>query len=94
MKFLVMWSLELRLLSADMMKSVVKVGDYAKKLETDGKLEARYHLVGRHGGAWIYKVASNEELDNLLALSPVYNFAHYDIYPLADMVAQASILQK
>lgn len=94
MKFLVMWSLELRLLSSEMTKSVLKVQDYAQKLSADGKLVARYHLVGRHGGAWIYNVASNEELDRLLALSPVFNFSHYEIFPLAEMDDQASIVQK
>ncbi len=94
MKFLVMWSLEMRLLSSEMMKSVVKVQGYANKLQADGKLDARYHLVGKHGGAWVYNVASNEELDNLLASSPVFNFAHYDVYPLAEMLDQTSILQK
>jgi hypothetical protein len=41
----------------------------------------RYHLIGRHGGAWIYDVKSNEELDLLLAMSPVYNYAHYEVLP-------------
>jgi muconolactone delta-isomerase len=30
-------------------------------------------------------VGSNEELERLLALMPVYNFAHYTVYPLAEM---------
>ncbi len=85
MKFLVLWSLEIKLLSAEMMKVVLRQQDYGKKLEAEGKLEKRYHVVGRHGGAWIYNVASNEELDRLLAASPVYNFAHFEIYPLAEM---------
>jgi len=43
-------------------------------------------VVGRHGGAWIYNVISNEELDRLLAMSPVYNFATYQVLAaLADM---------
>lgn len=28
---------------------------------------------------------SNEELDRLLATSPVYNFANYEVYALAEM---------
>jgi muconolactone delta-isomerase len=35
--------------------------------------------------AWIYEVDSHEEVERLLARSPVFNFAHYDVYPLADM---------
>ena len=58
---------------------------YGKKMEADGKLECRYHVVGKHGGAWIYNVESNEELDRLLAMAPVYNFATYEVLPLAEM---------
>jgi len=58
---------------------------YAEKLFAQGKLVARYHLVGGHGGVWIYDVDSNEELDRLLAISPVYNFARYEVTALAEM---------
>ena len=33
----------------------------------------------------MYDVGSNEELERLIALMPVYNFAHYTVYPLAEM---------
>ena len=92
MKFLVLWSLEIKLLSAEMMKAVLRQQDYGKKLEAEGKLEKRYHVVGQHGGAWIYSVASNEELDRLLAASPVYNFAHFDVYPLAEMRDDSTVV--
>ena len=85
MKFLVLWKLELARLSPEMARAVVRMPDYAEPLEAQGKVIARYHVVGGHGGAWIYDVASHEEFDLLLAKSPVYNFAHYDVYPLADM---------
>ena len=58
---------------------------YGKKMEADGKLECRYHVVGKHGGAWIYNVGSHEELDRLLAMAPVYNFAKYEVLALAEM---------
>jgi muconolactone delta-isomerase len=61
----------------------MQMPDYAKKL--GDKLECRYHVIGSHGGAWIYKVTSNEELDRLLAMSPVYNFATYKVLALAEM---------
>ncbi len=86
-KFLVLWKLELSQLSMEMMHALLKQQDYGKKLQQQGKLERRYHLIGRHGGAWIYVVDSNEELDRLLATSPVYNMATYDVYPLAVMEA-------
>jgi muconolactone delta-isomerase len=67
---------------------------YGEKLEADGKLECRYHVIGSHGGAWIYDVASNEELDRLLAMSPVYNFATYQVLALADMTDPFTVAGK
>ena len=85
MKFLVIWRVELSRVSGEMMRSVLTMPDHAKPLEERGKVIGRYHIVGSHGGAWIYDVDSNDELEMLLAQSPVYNFSHYDVYPLADM---------
>ncbi|WP_410663595.1 muconolactone Delta-isomerase family protein [Amycolatopsis sp. lyj-84] len=85
MKFLVLFRMELALLSGEMAAAVARMPRYAGPLEEKGKVLARYHLVGQHGGAWIYDVGSNEELERLLAMSPVYNFARYEIHPLADM---------
>ncbi|MBW3614644.1 MAG: muconolactone Delta-isomerase family protein [Actinobacteria bacterium] len=87
MKFLVIWRLEISRLSADMMKTVLKMSDYARPLEEQGKVTGRYHIVGSHGGAWIYEVSSNDELEMLLAQSPVYNFSHFQVFPLADMAS-------
>jgi muconolactone delta-isomerase len=85
MKYLVLWRMELSLLSAEMAAAVARMPRYAKPLEERGTVIARYHLVGQHGGAWIYAVSSHEELERLLAMSPVYNFARYEIHPLAEM---------
>ena len=85
MKFLVLWHLDVGTPSPDVVKAVAKMPAYASKLKADGKLECRYHLIGKHGGAWIYVVKSNEELDLLLAMAPVYNYAHYEVLALADM---------
>ena len=35
---------------------------------------------------------SNEELDLLLAWRPVFNYAHYQVLPLADMATAATVL--
>lgn len=85
MKFLVIWQIEIALLSREILKSVARMPEYATPLEQQGKILARYHIPGSHGGAWIYDVQSNEELDMLLARSPVYNYSRYQVYPLADM---------
>ena len=94
MKFLVLWHLDTARLSPEVIGAVLDQPKYAKKLEADGKLECRYHVVGSHGGAWIYRVSSNEELDRLLAMSPVYNFASYQILPLAEMTDPATVTGK
>lgn len=87
MKFLVMWQIELSRLSTEVIKAVFRMPEYAEPLEQQGKVAARYHIVGSHGGAWIYEVDSNEELEMLLAKSPVYNYARFQVHPLADMAA-------
>jgi muconolactone delta-isomerase len=92
MKFLVLWHFDLTRLGREVTNAVMQMSDYAKKLED--KLECRYHVIGSHGGAWIYKVASNEELDRLLAMSPVYNYATYQVLPLAEMTDPATIMGK
>jgi muconolactone delta-isomerase len=85
MKFLVVWKMEISMLSAEMMKTVLRMPDVAQPLEASGKVIGRYHIVGSHGGAWIFNVESNDELEMLLASLPVYNFSHFEVYPLADM---------
>ena len=87
MKFLVIWKIEIGRLSGDVLKAVLRMRDHAVPLEQSGKVIGRYHIVGSHGGAWIYNVDSNDELEMLLAQSPVYNFSHYQVYPLADMTS-------
>ncbi|HEX8769689.1 MAG TPA: muconolactone Delta-isomerase family protein [Acidimicrobiales bacterium] len=85
MKFLVVWRMEISRLSTEMMKTVLRMPEYATPLEESGKVIGRYHIVGSHGGAWIFNVESNDELEMLLAQSPVYNFSHFEVMPLADM---------
>lgn len=86
MKFLVVWKIDVALLSKEVLRAVLGMPEYAGPLEHSGKVIARYHIPGAHGGAWIYDVDSNEELDMLLARSPVFNYSHYEVTPLADMV--------
>ncbi len=85
MKFLVLWRMELSLLSREMAQAVGRMAEYGATLENEGKVLARYHVVGAHGGAWIYQVDSHEEFERLLARAPIFNFARYEIHALADM---------
>jgi muconolactone delta-isomerase len=93
MKFLVLWEFELAGLRPEVVPAVARMPDYAAGLKSQGKLVARYHLVGKHGGAWIYDVESNEELERLLATAPVYNFAHYEVMALAEMDTPATVIR-
>ena len=92
MKFLVLWHFDLSRLSPEVTGAILKMPDYAKKL--GNKLECRYHVIGSHGGAWIYNVESNEELDRLLAMSPVYNYAIYEVLALAEMTDPETVTGK
>jgi muconolactone delta-isomerase len=85
LKYLVTWTLELALLSREMATAITRVPAYAAELERSGKIIARYHIVGAHGGVWIFDVDSHEELERLLGGSPAYNFSHYDVKPLSQM---------
>jgi muconolactone delta-isomerase len=87
-----MWELDLARLSTGILHAVIRMPEYAQEVIDQGKLEARYHSAGKHGGAWIYDVASNEELERLLAMAPVYSFPRYEIYPLAEMETPADVL--
>ena len=75
MKFLVLWNLEQSLLSDAMVRAIARMPEYGGRLEEQGKVLMRYHIVGAHGGAWIYDVESHEEFERLLAVAPVFNFA-------------------
>ena len=85
MKFLALWNIELSLLSEAMVGAIARMPEYGERLQRQGKVVARHHIVGAHGGAWIYDVDSHEEFERLLAVAPVFNFARYTIHPLADM---------
>ena len=56
MKFLVLWHLEAGQPSPDLIKAVAQTPNYAKKFQADGKLECRYHLIGKHGGAHRFSI--------------------------------------
>jgi muconolactone delta-isomerase len=79
---------------SESIRATAEQPNYGTKLERDGKLECRYRLIGKHGGASIYNVKSNEELDLLSAMVPVYNYAHYEVLPLADMANPDTVFGK
>lgn len=50
MKFLVLWHFDVTRLTPDVVRAITEQPKYGEKLEADGKLECRYHVVGRDGG--------------------------------------------
>ena len=46
MKFLVIWKIELSLLSSHVASAVARMPAYARPLERSGRIAARYHIVG------------------------------------------------
>lgn len=91
MKFLVFWSFQPFIrIGPEVAKALMDLQDYARGLKNSGKLERYYHVIGKHGGAWIFDVTSNEELDRLIAMMPVYNFVNYEIFPLTEMAGSST----
>lgn len=90
--FLVLWRLDVSRVGPEMMRAVLRQQDHGRDLQERGKIERRYHIVGGHGGAWIYRVESNEELDHLLAQAPAYNYATYEVIALAEMGDDPTLL--
>ncbi len=75
----------------EVVRAVSLMQEYGRRLQEEGMVLGRYHVVGRHGGAWIYQANSHEELDLLLARAPVYNFACYEGLPLAQMADEPTV---
>jgi len=48
MKFLVLWHFDVGRLSSDVVRAIAKQPAYGERLEAEGKLECRYHVVGSH----------------------------------------------
>ena len=85
MKFLVLWHLEVSRISPQMMAAVMDQSKYGKKLEAEGKLECRYHVVGSHGGAWIYNVSPMKSWIVCSRCRRFSIFRRYQVLPLAEM---------
>lgn len=85
LKYLVLSTLRLGIsLTATVKKAITAHYDHVKKLESIGKLEVHYPLLGRHGGVSIYDVESHEELQRPLVQKPLFNSNEYKIYPLLE----------
>lgn len=55
---------------------------YLSKLESQGKVEQYYHLIGQQGHMIICNVASDEELSRIISEDPLFFDSQRKIYPL------------
>jgi len=55
---------------------------YLGKLESQGKVEQYYHLIGQQGHMIICNVNSNEELSRIVSEDPLFFDSERKIYPL------------
>lgn len=55
---------------------------YWSKLESQGKVEQYYHLIGKQGHMIICNVSSDEELSRIISEDPLFFDSVRKIYPL------------
>jgi muconolactone delta-isomerase len=55
---------------------------YLSNLESRGKVEQYYHLIGQQGHMIICNVASDEELSRIISEDPLFFDSEREIYPL------------
>ena len=55
---------------------------YLSKLESQGKVEQYYHLIGQQGHMTICNVDSDEELSRIISEDPLFFDSERKIYPL------------
>ena len=55
---------------------------YLSKLESQGKVEQYYHLIGKQGYMIICNVSSDEELSRIISEDPLFFDSVRKIYPL------------
>jgi len=55
---------------------------YLSKLESEGKVEQYYHLIGQQGHMIICNVDSDEELSKIISEDPLFFDSEREIYPL------------
>jgi muconolactone delta-isomerase len=67
---------------------------YLSKLESQGKVEKYYHMVGQQGHMLICNVNSDEELSKLISEDPLFFDSERKIYPLTTREAHEKRLME
>jgi len=55
---------------------------YLSKLESQGKVEQYFHLIGQQGHMIVCNVDSDEELSRIISEDPLFFDSQREIYPL------------
>lgn len=55
---------------------------YLSKLESQGKVEVYYHMVGQQGHMLICNAGSDEELSRIISEDPLFFDSERKVYPL------------
>ena len=76
------------------MRAIARMPEYGSRPRAPGQGDVRYHVVGAHGGAWIYEVDSHEEFERLLAMAPVFNFAPLQRAPAGRHVGARAVASR
>jgi len=67
---------------------------YLSKLESQGKVEQYYHLIGKQGHMIICNVDSEEELSRIISEDPLFFDSVRKIYPLTTREAHEKRLME
>jgi len=67
---------------------------YLARLESQGKVEQYYHLIGQQGHMVICNVDSDEELSRIISEDPLFFDSERKIYPLTTREAHEKRLQE
>jgi len=67
---------------------------YLDELESQGKIEKYYHLIGQQGHMIIVKADSDEELSRIISEDPLFFQSSREIYPLTTRETHKKYLRK
>ncbi len=82
MKFLVLQWIKLQVPIERLASLTPAQFKYLTQLESQGKIETFYHLIGQQGHMIICNVESDEELSQIISEDPLFFESEREIYPL------------
>ncbi|HKZ93342.1 MAG TPA: muconolactone Delta-isomerase family protein [Candidatus Bathyarchaeia archaeon] len=67
---------------------------YLEKLESDGKIDSYYHLIGRQGHMIVCNANSDNELSRIISEDPLFFDSERQVYPLTTREAHEKRLME